>query len=477
MELPFTDGFNQSVSLPAMNRQCTNWYPDFIEDGDAVVKRLFGTPGLSQLATTGSASSDSNRGSQEMAGILYFVNNSALYRLNADFTTTSLGTVSGSGKVSLSNNGIQLLVIVPGGNGFIFDKDTATFTQITDPDFIANGAPQIGMFIDGYFMVSTDTKKFITSNLNDGLAWTATDFGTAESDPDVIVSLVNYKNEAYILGATTVEAQDNVGGTDFPFIRNGLFLDKGVAARFSVVKTSQTFMFIGGGQNEAPAVWSLQGNGVVKMSNNGVDLLLGALTTTELDQVASYAYAQDGSTFVAWELPDETVVYGIDTGKWHKRKSQATDAAGNTLTVGWRATALATAYGILICFDTRDGKVGKVSRDTFDEYGTAIQREFDPSPLRFGTNPIFVPRIEIMMDMGVGDGTTTNPKVRMKKSKDGKVFIGERIRSMGVQGDFGHRAVWHRNGRFPKYAQFRFLMSGPVRPTVIGVKADIVGGA
>jgi len=311
MRVPFTDGFDQSVSLGAMNRQCTNWYPHFFTEtgpqGTLVREpRLFGTPGLTQLATTGAVVTEINRGSQLMAGVLYFVNGTSLYRLNADFTTTSLGTVAGNGKVSIAHNGIQIMVLAPGGNGYIYNKDTAAFTQITDPDFTANGNPQIVIFVDGYFMCSTDSKKFVISNLNDGTAWTATDFGTAESDPDAIVSLVNFRNEAYILGCTSVEAQDNVGGADFPFVRNGLFLDKGVTARFSVVKTSNTFMFIGGGDNEDSAVWAFRENGLVKISNTGVDLLLAALNDNQLDQVSSYAYSQDGSTFAAFDRDWET---------------------------------------------------------------------------------------------------------------------------------------------------------------------------
>ena len=87
MELSFTNGFNQSESLPIMNRQCTGWYPKFFrEDGEIIRRSLMGTPGLNQLATSGTAALQANRGSQVMAGIAYFVNGSTLNRLNADFT-------------------------------------------------------------------------------------------------------------------------------------------------------------------------------------------------------------------------------------------------------------------------------------------------------------------------------------------------------------------------------------------------------
>ena len=479
--LSFTDGFNDSSSLPSMNRQCTNWYPKFVEDGDVVLKRLFGTPGSFQLATTGGAT-EVNRGAHVVAGVPYFVNGISLYRLNADFTITNLSTIdsvdiTGSGKVSMADNGIQLMILVPGGSGFIFNKDTALLEVITDLDFTANGLPQVMIFIDSFFMVVTDSKKFIISAANDGTNWNALDFGTAESDPDIIVGLTNFKNEAYIMGSVTGEPQVNIGGTDFPFQRTGLFLDKGLFARFSIVETSDTFMMIGGGLNEDPSIWSLQGNRFAPISNTGIDLLLNSLTTTQLDQVVGYSYAQDHSTFVAWELPNETIVYDVDTGKWHKRQSQVPDIAGNINTVGWRATALITAYDKLICFDTQDGRVGEVSRDFFDEYGTEIQRTFDTNPIRNEARPFSIPRLEVTMEAGVGDAATTDPQLRLKISRDAKTFTGETSRSIGAQGEFDKRAVWWRRGLFKRYGLLRFLFSEKVKPVVIRVDANIAGGS
>lgn len=473
--LAFTDGFDESRSLPAMNRRCTNIYPKYFQDEEGnLVKTLLGTPGQNQLATTGSASTEINRGSEVLADIPYFVNGTSLHKLNSDFTTTSLGTVDGSGKVSIAENGIQLMVLSPGGKGYIYNKNTAVFAEITDSDFVVNGRPQVVIFIDGFFLASTDSKKFIVSDLNDGLAWAPLDFGTAESDPDIIVSVVNFKNQAHILGSRTIEAQDNIGGADFPFIRNGLFLDKGCRAKFSVVKTSGTFLFIGGDKNEEPAVWSLQGNGLVSVSNTGVELLLGDLSKTQLDAVSGYTYSQDKSTFVAFELPEVTIVYELETGKWHKRQSQVVDVAGVTQTVGWRSTAFLRAYDKLICFDRQDGRVGDVDPAFFDEYGSDILRVFDTTSFRDPEGRTFaIPKVEAIIEAGVGNAAVTSPKIRMRKSKNARTFEVERIRLMGLAGDFEHRPVWRRNGRFKRSAQFRFLMSDQVKTAVMGVEADI----
>ena len=190
--LPIANGFYVSDSLPVSAQQCINWYPSVVEVPALNQEILFGTPGSTQLATSG-VLDNVNRGSWTFDGVPYFVNGTKLYRLDLTvvsevdtFALTDLGTISGTGRVSMADNGTQLCVLVPGGAGYIFTTGPDTLTTITDVDFRANGEPQYVVFIDGYFVFTTDSKKFITSAINDGLAYNALDFGTAEADPDDI---------------------------------------------------------------------------------------------------------------------------------------------------------------------------------------------------------------------------------------------------------------------------------------------------
>ena len=47
--------------------------------------------------------------------------------------------------------------------------------------------------MDGYFVFTTDAKKFILSAINDGTDYNAIDYGTAESSPDATVTPVVFK--------------------------------------------------------------------------------------------------------------------------------------------------------------------------------------------------------------------------------------------------------------------------------------------
>ena len=165
--LPIANGYYESDSLPISAQECTNFYPNIAQAPALNQETLFGTPGLSQVATAGDLVLC--RGAHEMNGVPYFVIGDRLYSMASDYTLTNIGQIAGSGRVSIADNGTQMLVLSPGGNGYIYNHTTTTLTQITDVDFTANGNPQQVVFIDGFFCLTTDSKKFIVSALNDGL--------------------------------------------------------------------------------------------------------------------------------------------------------------------------------------------------------------------------------------------------------------------------------------------------------------------
>ena len=487
--LPIANGSYQSDSLPVSAQECVNWYPNIPQAPALSPETLFGTPGTELLATTGQ-SKQVNRGAHVLSGVYYAVNGDALYRLNelidADgvqtFTTTNLGTISGSGRVSMADNGTQLCILVPGGNGYIFTSGPDTLTQITDTDFTASGNPQFVVFIDGYFLFTTDSKRFIISALNNGLDYNALDFGTAESDPDDIVAPIVYKNQLFIMGSEGGEGFQNAPGAtgaaiaDFPFQRTGVFLDKGMFAPFSGVNASNAFMYIGGGTNESPSIWSSTGNSVAKISTTAIDSILQRFTQAQIRESFSWSYAQKGAFFVGFSLPTTTLVYETISGRWHERKSQITDSQNQTSIVRSRINSIVSAYGKVIVADSIDGRIGSLDPDVFTEYGGNIIRVIATQPFHNETKPFTVPMLELTVESGVGDSTTPDPKMRMDRSLDGKTFLDERTRSMGRVGEFKRRVIWNRNGRASRFEVFRFTMSDPVKPVIIALHANIVPG-
>jgi hypothetical protein len=479
INIPIDNGFYVSDSLPLSNQLCTNWYANTPQVQGALSQgNLFGCAGISQIQTTGDVT-QINRGAHVKAGLPYFVNGTDLVRVDRSvdefgvetFVNVVLGTIPGDERVSMADNGKELMILIPGGNAYIVDETSGTpFVQITAPGFTANGAPQIVVFVDSYFVCSTDSKKFIRSDSNQGTVWNALNFFTAESDPDDIVSLQVYNNKLFVLGSEVTEEFNNNAGI---FQRTGFFIDKGCYARFSVLATNNSFMWIGGGTNESPAIWTLNGNTPVKISTTAIDSALQDFTFEQIGQAFAYSYAQNGAYFVGFSLPTRTFEINTITGKWNERTSQIINTKGLTEVIRWRVNSIVTAYNRVLCGDSQDGRIGSVDEDTYTEYGSEIIRTFATQVISDQGNTMIMSKLEATMEAGVGDLTTTDPQIRISIAKDGKSFDNELSRSIGGIGEFNQRAVWYRLGRYARMMNIKVEMSDPVKAVFIKLEANV----
>lgn len=486
VQLPIAGGAYKSESLPISNQQCVNWYPNMPQTQGALSNgTLLGSPGIANLKSTG-ISSQVNRGSHVKSGIPYFVNGNAIYRLDRvvandgteNFNIVSLGDIEGTGRVSMSDNGTQLMVLVPGGKGYIINEDALpVYQEITDGDFDANGNPQHVVFINSFFIVTTDTKKFIRSAANDGLSWNALDSGTAEADPDPIVAPIVFKNQLFLAGSETFEVFEGVaaGGLGFQRI-NGFIINKGLFSPFSLIGVSDTFMFIGGGVNESPAVWAFSGSTVQKISTTAIDSELQNFTNEEIEVAFSYSYAQNGASFIGFNVGNSTFEFNTVSGLWNERMSQIITTKGVPVNTRWRANSMVTAYNRVLVGDSQDGRIGVVDPETYTEYGTEIIRTVTTQPFADQGNVLTVSSIELTVESGVGDFSTIDPVVRMSVSKDAKTFNNEISRSMGELGKYNQRCIWRKGvGRVSRFAVFKFVMSDPVKPVIIKLEAQMRG--
>lgn len=478
--LPFTNGFYVADSLPLSAQQCQNLYVAKTEAGGLSEEVLYATPGIRQIGTTSGLASAANRGSQVLNEVLYVVNGPKLYRIAADGTSTDLGAITGTNRVWMATNGSQLLILVPGvtSTGYIFTTGPDALVTISDVDFKAHGEPQAACFIDGYFVFTTDEKQFIISALNDGTSYNALDFGSVESDPDRVVMPFVHKNQLFIAGDHTIEGFTNIGGADFPFRRSGLFLDQGVQAPFSVARTPGAVYFLGAGVNEGPSIWAMAGNEPVKVSTQAIDAVLDRLDAEQLGTVVALQYAAGGHYFVAFNLPDQTLVFDPTTGKWHERYSRVTNIDLTVADKRWRVNSIAKVYGELYVGDGEDGRIGILDNDTYTTYGETIFRIFATMPFQDNMKPFTVPSLELTVESGVGNADSPDPQVRLDISRDGgKTWLPERRRAMGKIGEWFRRAVWRRNGRSARFDVYRFSIAEPVKVAILQLTADIRPGA
>lgn len=484
VEIPISNGFYISDSLPIGHQECVNLIPVVQQVTTLSERQLLGSAGIRQITTAGSTVNEINRGAHVMAGIPYFVQGGTLYRLDRSivdgvetYSLTALTplSITGSGRVSMADNGYQLMILDPGGRGFIYNKDTDVIERIiTGPFADASGYfPQYVVFVDGYFAVSTDQKQWFISNLNDGMTWDILDSGSAEADPDPIVAPIVHNNQVFMLGTETTEGFQNIGGSGFPFQRSNLFLDKGCYAPFSLVSTNQRFFMIGGGENERPAIWSYEGGNYARISTNAIDNILNDYSDAVLNAAFALSWANRGQYFVSFTFPDRTLVYNSTTGLWNEQKSGIPDLLGDNYQTRWRVNSLVTAYGYTLVGDSQDGRIGILDIDEFTEYGNNIIRVFSPQPLANQGNSFRIASVELTMESGVGNGVP-EPLVSMSISEDLKTFQYERSRKIGAIGKYGQRIIWRKLGRIPRFAILKFRISDPIKPVVIKLEASII---
>lgn len=477
MNLPIGGGFYQSESLPLSHQRCLGWFPVLPQTANAGSQMvLFHTPGQKAFVS----SIGVNRGQHEMAEINFAVSGNSLFQVNEDKTTVNIGTIEGSGLVSMADNGTKLVIVVPGSKSYVYDG--STLVQITDTDFRTSDTVS---FKDGFFLfTASDGTVFFNSALNDPLNFRALDFGTAEIDPDKIVASFVTHNELFIIGTKTIELFQNIGGADFPFQRiPGANIQKGAHAKFGIVGLDETFAFVGGGKNEKSAVYQVATSSeAVKISTQAVDNAIQEFSEEEISNCVAMSYFDRGSqiaifTFTSSVIPSMTLAYNVTTSRlsgipiWFEFQS-GVSARGDR----WDVNSISLVYGKLLA-GTTAGNITELDHKTYTDLGNPIKRQFTSGPFMDEDKPLFIPQIILWMEAGVGNSDTPDPMVSMDHSDDGKVFGNDRLRSVGKVGEFGQQIIWRRNGRVPFFRVHRFTITGAFKPIIRKLQAIAAGSA
>lgn len=471
-DLPISGGFYEADSPNESNQTAKNWRVNIPQtEGALSATGILGTEGLTQMVSSGTTQS-ANRGSHTKDGVPYHLNGETLWRQDRTvdalgietFTLVNVGTIAGTSRASFDDNGKQMIIVVE-GLGWIQDETVSpTIVSITDPAFVSEGVPQQVKFLDSFFLLTLDSKKFLRSAANNGLSWSALDSFTAEADPDDIVAPIVLKNQLLIAGSQTIEFfQDNAG----LFQRiNGMIINKGVAAPFGIANTSDSVVFIGGGIKESNAIWEIVGTSARKISTTAIDLVLGSLSTEQIQDAVAYSFALAGAYIVGFSFEKRTLEYNTITGKWNERSSKITNARGLVLNTRWRANSVVSAYNRLICGDAIDGRIGEMSTKVYNEYGEPIVRTLVLQPFQNQGASFSISELELTMEAGVGTAVL-DPQIRMSTSKDGETFGNELWRGIGKIGNRMRRTIWRKLGRFSRYAVVKFTMSDDVKPNII----------
>jgi hypothetical protein len=490
MKTPILGSSYVARSVNAASNRMVNLFPEVIPEGGKEPGFLNRAPGLRKLATIGTGPI---RGMWKLGSYAYVVSGDELYKIDTSYTATLLGGISGTGPVSMADNGTQLF-IAANPAGYIYNSSTDVFQQITDPDY--PGAVKVG-YLDGYFVFNEpNSQRLWITSLLDGLAIDPLEFASAEGNPDDIVSLIIDHREVWIFGADSVEVWYDSGATDFPLQRiQGAYNEIGCAAPYSVAKLDNGLFWLGADARGQGIVYRANGYTGQRVSTHAIEYAIAQYG--DISDAIGYTYQQEGHAFYVLVFPtaNATWVYDVSTSAWHERASFVNGSFrrhrgncqlsfNNEIIVGdfndgriyaldlytyrdddleqrwlrsWRA--LPTGQNNLkrtnqhnLQLDCETG-VGLNGLDA-DDIAYLVTEAGDFITTELGS-PIILESGSILATQGV------DPQVMLRWSDDGgHTWSNEYWRSMGRIGEYGTRVIWRRLGMTTKLRDRVYEVSG-----------------
>lgn len=380
---------------------------------------------------------------------------SGLYEISATGTVTSRGSWAMSGRVKMAFNGTHLAA-VDGNAGWVFNLNTNTLGQITDPDFYPADTV---IYYDGYFLFNrSGTGQYFWSDLL-STDLEALSIATAEAEPDNIITGINDHREVFWMGGRTTEVIYNVGTPDNPFQRNNsAYVEKGCAAKYTVAKMNNSVYFVG----HDLIVYEMRGYTPVAISTERVHK---DLQNIPLDDTYAYAYHENGQLFYVLTIAarQKTWVFEAMTRTWHERSSTG---AGQDIGNDSMFFDNKTLVG-----DYRNGNIYHQSLEYFSDASQPIIRTVTLPTIRSGTKYFSIRSIEFDMARGVGTSTGdgSNPRAWIRISKDqGKTWhTHPDIISIGQIGEYSTRVRWKKLGRAREF-DIELNISDPVKVEIGG---------
>lgn len=443
MKTPILGGSYTARTVNAAVSRMVNLFPEAIPEGGKGPAFLSRCPGLVKKATVGIGPI---RGLHEFGGYAYAVSGQGLYKISPSYSATLIGTISGSGSVSMSDNGTQLFIAC-NPSGCIYNASTGILASISDVDF--PGAVTVG-YIDGYFVFNEpDSQKVWVTSLLDGTAIDPLEYASAEGSPDRVVAISVTHREVWIFGSSSVEVWYNSGSLDYPLTRiSGAFIETGCVAAYSIAQLDNTLFWLGSDNRGSGIVFKASGYGAVRVSNHAIESAI--LEYESVDDAIAYSYQQGGHSFYVLTFPTDgkTWCYDVATNEWHERAGfldgQFTRHRSNCHVHFNREN---------IVGDYNSGDLYAFDLNTFadDIYEQKWLRSWRALPTG-GSNLDSVIHGHLQIDFEAGVGLSTgqgdNPQVMLRWSDDGgHTWSNEHWRSIGKIGEYSAKAIWRRLGR------------------------------
>ena len=477
MQTPILGASYVARSINAADNRLVNLFPEATADGGKTAGFFNRAPGLKFQQTIGTGPIRALWAHQTNGSDFYVVSGTQFYKVTGlTATPTLLGTVTGTGPVSIADNGTQMFLAC-NPDGFIYNEVTNVFAQITDPDF--TGAVTVG-YLDGYFVYNEpNSQKVWVTELLDGTSINPLDFASAEGSPDGLVAVNIDHREAWLFGTDSIEVWYDAGQADFPLTRiQGAFNEIGCVAAFSIAKLDNALFWLGTDARGQGIVYRANGYTGVRVSTHAIEYAIAQYGN--LSDAVAYTYQQEGHAFYVLTFPtgNATWVYDVSTQAWHERAGWDTPTGQFTR---HRSNCQCNFGGNTIVGDYQNGNIYTLDLDVYADNGDIQKWLRSWRALPTGANNLKrTAQHSLQLDCESGTGLNTgqgsDPEIMLRWSDDGgHTWSNEHLSKMGKIGEYYRRVFWRRLGMTVKLRDrvYEISQTDPVKAVIMGAELVI----
>ena len=454
----------QSRSKPLSSQQTVNWYQQFNEGGkESYVLMPF--PGLE---TKGNATGK-DRGFHRMAEILYQVKGTSLYEIDKLGNHTLRGTIPGTKRCIIADDGINMFIVVPGDRVWQYNTDTNAVSQVTNVNITK--ALSVDFFNNQFIYTFADFST--VSDVGNGAEATGLNRIGEETLPDAMVRDFVFDEVIYRCGVRSIVGWYNSGVGSPPIDKlQGRIFNVGLTAPYSIAKTDEAFYWLG----DDNAIYRAQAGTKERISSDAISNAISKFSV--IDDAIGFTYTFEGQNFYTITFPSEnqtfTVSESLGENGWFELSSGLQDGK-------WQGSSVISAYSKNYVADADNGNVYLLDLDTYENNGESIKRTRVTSNIDARLvggalgDAVTMSSVIISMETGVGliVGQGDNPRIIVEASYDGgRTWAAGAWPKVGRLGEFVLKVKWDNMKTFYD-CMLRISSTDPVNYSVYSANIDL----
>lgn len=403
-------------------------------------------------------------------GAMYNSNQDVVYRVCGDKlyrSDVAIGDVKGVGRVSMACSYNSQAV---GANGtmtlFRYDRTQKTLSNWSDE----SGFTQydLGNLRDlcrnrsRYVWSKDGSDSFFVSDLDDESKpdrYSAQ--YRAESQPDGIIGIDNWRDFVVCFGTTTIEyfsLTGNVSAAGVALYQSqpSMMVQKGIAGTYCKVKYVDAHAIISHPATGSPSVYLVNSGSYQTLATTHIEKILASYSLSDLSSGFMEVVRIEGHELLVIHLPKHTLVYDGSVTQNGPQWSILKTGLNHEV---YRAVDLVYENNQITCGDKNSGVVGRLNPSKALQYGEHQEHILYTPLFKSDNSRIF----DFELESSTGSEQVAE-KLFISATTDGVNYGREQMISWGAPFRYDQRALWRRIGRIRKNIGFkvRVVTGSPV---------------